>query len=327
MPAMMRGADGRALCFTHRQINTIIQCAASAMFQSADKKLNTKKTNTLMIEDVVSQLHYKGLGNPFAVLPRTAISNCFPGLEMDFRNLWRRSFIDLTLLENNNYVLEGKGKLKDLADHRLVGLYYNKKYHPISVLTTGPMFPDSGNSTLITEANPNGVSFMEWSNNLVEVLQLQGQTITGYFTKEKSPTEVVFTAEQLEKGQKDIIKCKLTVNAIFNKNSAEFTDQIIEPGEFTQGLCAPWQNDYRECACYYWAASRPDYVNIEPGKDGLSKGDNWMTKERSGEYLPDDRKDERFINYDDLFKNWEGELSFIVKGKDAFDSDTNKEKS
>ena len=52
-----------------------------------------------------------------------------------------------------------------------------------------------------------------------------------------------------------------------------------------------------------------------------------MTKKRSGEYIPDDRKDERFINYDDLFKNWEGELSFIVKGKDAFDSDTNKTES
>jgi hypothetical protein len=327
MPAMMRGADGRALCFTHRQINTIIQCAASAMFQSADERLNAKNSKTLMVDDVVSQLHYKGLGNPFAVLPRTAISNCFPGLEMDFRNLWRRSFKDLTLLENNNYVHEGKGKLKKLAGHRLVGLFYNKTYHPISVLTSGPTFPDSGNSTLITTPNPNAVSFMEWSNNLVEVLQLQGQTITGYFTKEKSPIEVVFTAEQLEEGQKDIIERELTVNAIFNKNSAEFTDQIVEPGEFTQGLCAPWQNDYRECACYYWAASRPDYVNIEPGKDGLSTGDNWMTKERSGEYIPDDRKDERFINYDDLFKNWEGELSFIVKGKDAFDSDTNKTES
>ena len=112
---------------------------------------------------------------------------------MDFRNLWRRSFKDLTLLENNNYVLEAKGKLKGLKDHRLVGLFYNKKYHPISVLTTGPMYPDSGNATLITTPNPNAVSFMEWSNNLVEVLQLQGQTITGYFTKEKSPTEVVFT--------------------------------------------------------------------------------------------------------------------------------------
>lgn len=323
MPAMMRGADGRALCFTYRQINTIIQCASSAMFQSADKKLNAKESQPIMVNNVISQLHYRGLGNPFAILPRTAISNCFPGLEMDFRNLWRRSFKGLTLLENNNYVLEGEGELEQFVKHRLVGLRYNDKPHPTTVITSGPTFPNSGNSILINTSNPNGVSFMEWSNSLVEVLQLQGQTVTGYFTKEESDTEVVIKAEDLNDENPLIVSHDLIVNTIFNENSAEFSDEILNPGELTQGLCAPWQNDYRECACYYWAASRPDYVNIEPGEDGLSKGDNWMTKERSGEYIPDDRTDSRFINYDDLFKNWEGELSFIVKGKDALDSGSN----
>ncbi|MEW6737913.1 MAG: hypothetical protein AB1489_41935 [Acidobacteriota bacterium] len=35
MPALMRGADGRALTFTHRQIHTIIKAASQAMFQSS----------------------------------------------------------------------------------------------------------------------------------------------------------------------------------------------------------------------------------------------------------------------------------------------------
>ena len=35
------------------------------------------------------------------------------------------------------------------------------------------------------------------------------------------------------------------------------TPDVAEPGQLTQSLCSPWQNDYRECACYYWAASRP----------------------------------------------------------------------
>ncbi len=320
MPAMMRGADGRALCFTYRQINKIIQCATSAMFESADKKLNAKAPTHILVSDVMSQLHYRGQGNPFAILPRTAISNCFPGLEMDFRNLWRRSFEGLTLLENNNYVLEGEGELGKFKHHRLVGLSYSDKAHPTTVVTTGPTFPDSGNLKLINTSNPNGVSFMEWSNNLVEVLQLQGQKVIGYFTKEPSATEVVIDAKDLNADNCDIIAHELVVNKIFNAKSAEFTSEILEPGELTQGLCAPWQNDYRECACYYWAASRPDYVNIEPGENGLSKGDNWMTKKRSGEYIPDDRTDIRFITYDDLFENWEGELNFIVKGKDALDS-------
>jgi hypothetical protein len=92
------------------------------------------------------------------------------------------------------------------------------------------------------------------------------------------------------------------------------------PGELTHGLCAPWQNDYRECACYYWAASRPDYVNVEPGENGLSKGDMWLSKRRTGNYVPDNRVDSRLVSYDDLFRNWEGELNFIINGRDALAS-------
>jgi len=85
-------------------------------------------------------------------------------------------------------------------------------------------------------------------------------------------------------------------------------------------LCAPWQNDYRECACYYWAASRPDYVNVEPGGDGLSHGDSWMAKQRTGRYIPDNRTDTRLLSYDDLFRYWQGELQFIIAGRDAEES-------
>lgn len=323
MPALMRGADGRALCLTHRQINTIIHCATEAMFRKTSEKLNKSERSPLAVNDFTSQLHYRGMGNPICVLPRTAISNCFPGLEFDFRNLWRRAFKGITLIENNNFVLEGEDKLSKLKHHRLVGIDKGDGQgpQPTMVITKGPTFPDSGNNTLITTDNPNGVSFMEWSNSLASVLQMQGEKVDGYFTKEKSYEEVVFTGKELNEENKKLKKVTLTVNTFFEENSAAFTNEIVRPGELTQGLCAPWQNDYRECACYYWAASRPDYVNVVPGEDGVSTGDNWMSKKRSGSYIPDDRKDSRFISYDDLFKNWEGELNFIVKGFDTLDSE------
>jgi hypothetical protein len=321
MPSLMRGADGRALCLTYRQINTVIQSATSALFRKAAETLHTDESSALLVSNLKAQLHYRGKGNPFSVLPRTAISNCFPGLELDFRNIWRRAFKGITLIENNNLVIDGEGKLSHLKYHRLVGV----NGQPTMVVTTGPTLPNGDDSQiLITTANPNGVSFMEWSNNLAHVLRYQGQTITCYFTHKRSKEEVIFTREELNDNNSKLIKVELEVNTFFQENSAVLSDDIVEPGELTQGLCAPWQNDYRECACYYWAASRPDYVNVEPGENGLSKGDNWMTKKRSGNYLPDDRTDTRFITYDDLFENWEGELAFIVKGFDALDSEGNK---
>jgi hypothetical protein len=33
-----------------------------------------------------------------------------------------------------------------------------------------------------------------------------------------------------------------------------------QPGELLMSLCSPWQHDFRDCACHYWAANRPDVV-------------------------------------------------------------------
>ena len=47
---------------------------------------------------------------------------------------------------------------------------------------------------------------------------------------------------------------------------------LADAGELTQGLCSPWQNDYRECSCYYWASARPDFVNVETDADRAEQG-------------------------------------------------------
>lgn len=313
----MRGADGRSLTFTYRQINKIIKAAAQIAFEKTNpNNLPESYGSPLIPSNKTAQLHYRAEGNPYSTVARSAISNCFPGLEFDFRNLWRRAFKGLVLLESNNYVVDAESpELKKLIGHRLVAI----DGKATMVATSGPVFPGGDSQPLITTANPNGVSFMEWSNSMVEVLQKQGQEVTCHFTAEKSPTEVLVDLKEL-KDKKKYIAVKLKVNELFDGNSAAFSDEILKPGELTQSLCAPWQNDYRECSCYYWAASRPDYVNVVPDENGLSTGDNWMAKKRTGKYIPDNWSDSRMQTYDDLFENWQGELSFIIKGNDALES-------
>lgn len=268
-------------------------------------------TKKLEPKNLTAQLHYRGAGNPVSVLPRTAISNCFPGLEFDFRNLWRRTLEGIVVIENNNYVVEAEDpQYEDLVTRRLVKV----DGKPTMVVTTGPVFPQGSSQTLASQANPNAVSFMEWSNSLAHVLQKQGEEVVCEFTEQKPATTEVL-ADQVK-----TISVKLRVRKFFEDDTASFAPGLLEPGELTQGLCAPWQNDYRECACYYWAASRPDYVNVEPSKDGLSHGDMWLAKKRTGSYVPDNRVDTRLYSYDDLFKDWQGELSFIIRGKDAEES-------
>lgn len=326
MPALMRGADGRSLTFTHRQINTIIKAASNAMFKDANPNIPSKEYGSpLIATNLTAQLHYRGKGNPIAVLPRTAISNCFPGLEFDFRNLWRRAFNGILLIENNNYVLEVTDEtLPNLVGHRLVAI----DGKATMVETTGPVFPgpDAPTGRLITTENPNGVSFMEWSNSMVNVLQKQGKDVKCHFTAKPSKEEVLVELDQLDDTEK-YIAVTLQVNKLFDGNSAAFSETVLQPGELTQSLCAPWQNDYRECSCYYWAASRPDFVNIVADENGLSTGDQWTSKKRTGSYIPDNWKDSRLVTYQDLFDNWQGELNFIVQGKDALESSETESKS
>lgn len=279
-----------------------------------------------------AQLSYRGRGNPWNTKPVTAISNCFPGLEFDFRVIWRRMFEGLTLIECHNLVIEAEGPHAGLKHHRLLAIEDSASSAgrlPLVVPTTGVQMPGyEGN--LGNPNNKNGVSFMEWANSLARIHEARGRTVFGYFTAEESPDEVLMPEDDAK-----LIKVELTVRPIFEtsavdgKPTALISQQLVEPGELTQGLCSPWQNDYRECACYYWAASRPDYVNVVDGPDGTSVGDNWMAIERpaGGGYVLDDRKDGAVWSYDQLFQNWQRFLKFVVGGSEEQDRRDREDKS
>ena len=56
-------------------------------------------------KNLSAQLTYRAEGNPPGTLPSATISNCFPGLEFDFRNVWRRIFVGIVLHEADNLVV------------------------------------------------------------------------------------------------------------------------------------------------------------------------------------------------------------------------------
>jgi hypothetical protein len=259
----------------------------------------------------MAQLLHRSAGNPSNSLPSSAISNCFPGLEFDFKAFWRRAFVGIVLQEWDNYVVEIEDPRYDgLKHHRLLKV----DGKDIMTLVTGPHIPGGGNSVLVASPNSAGTLAMEWSNALAFVMRRQGHAVKCHFTMEPSDA-----MPEMPKASTELLEVDLTVRRMFDGDSAAPAKDLLHPGELTQGLCSPWQHDYRECACYYWPASRPDYVNVEPTPDGLSRGDMWLAKSdpRPGEYILDDRADTRLVTYDELFENWEKWLRFAIKGRDA----------
>ena len=265
-------------------------------------------------KNLTAQLRYRAAGNPPGSLPDSAISNCFPGLEFDFRNVWKRIFVGIEMHEADNLVVGIEDpKYKDLLHHRILRVDGD----PLATQVSGPQSPNGDPLVLTSGSNPDAAAFMEWSNALARVLhEKAGQTVRCEITKAASLNPVLPPA----KPGKGTIFVDLEIRRFFEPQQAVINREMVQPGELTQSLCSPWQNDYRECACYYWASSRPDYVNVEPTTEGISAGNNWMQKNRTPEtpreYILDDRQDTRLVTYDELFQKWEAMLRFEIEGKD-----------
>ena len=263
------------------------------------------------------QLLHRADGNPPSTLPNSAISNCFPGLEFDFRNVWRRIFVGITMHEADSYVVSIEDQqYASLLNCRILKIDGND----MTTILRGPRTANGPTVELATPANPDAAWFMEWSNSISRVLDKAGSKVTCVFTAQPSPI-------QRRPDWPDTQTVELEIRRFFEPGSPVIARDLVEPGDLTQSLCSPWQNDYRECACYYWASSRPDFVDVAVDSNGLSAGFNWMDHDRSLDvpvdqrvYLPDPRPrtptDPVWITYDQLFQEWQTVLQFIVGGKD-----------
>lgn len=312
MPALMCGADNSYLALTHRQIDTIRKVAEGAL----GRTVAAPKTSALTPRNLTAQIHYEAAGNPVSSRPVTSVANCCPGLEVDFRAIWRRMFEGLELREYDNLIVTTDPAFAELKGHRLLRINLPDGQKPIVPMNhiRGPAASDpDGYIILTTSENPYGLAPLEWSNALAPLLNsCQGREVDCDISLDAEEAQVPWQADP-----PNYKTYRFKVRHFFTPDTAVISEALAEAGELTQGLCSPWQNDYRECSCYYWASARPDYVNVEPGPKGLSIGDNWLQMKRTGQYVPDDYVDARLVFYDDLFEHWEKWLRFQVKGRDA----------
>jgi Ferritin-like len=96
--------------------------------------------------------------------------------------------------------------------------------------------------------------------------------------------------------------------------------QAVEPGALTRSLCSPWQWDFTDCGCYYWAASRPDIVTDAKGNKGL----NFLRSDRaSAPWPPQDMVDwskwtdpSRTLSAPQMIMGWET-LPVVIDDKET----------
>jgi hypothetical protein len=252
---------------------------------------------TIDPKNISAQLRYRAAGNPPSTTPVSAISNCFPGLEFDFRNVWRRIFVGLVMHEADNLVVD----VDATAPAALAGLKGKRLFTvdgvAVTAPVTGPTTVGGAAQTLVSAA------FLEWTNSLAHIVTRAGSVVRCTFQDGDPNTGAPVGP---------VVSVDLTVRALLE--DAVIARDAALPGELTQSLCSPWQNDYRECGCYYWAASRPDYVNVDTS-GATSVGNNWLDKNRTGTTTKDYFATS-LVTYEELFQSWSRLLRFVIAGND-----------
>jgi hypothetical protein len=238
-------------------------------------------------KNLTAQLNYRARGNPPSTQPHAAISNCFPGLETDFRNAWKRFLVGIEFHEatNNIAVIEAGS----VAQQRGV--------------TTNHVLTSVAGINLVAGLPANRIArLVDWANLIADVLPRAGEQVPCEFRIPGTGAGVVSVALEVRR--------LLSPLGVIEPEAAD-------PGVLTQSLCSPWQADYRECACFYWAASRPDFVNVET-TGNQSRGHNWLHRNRTAatpkNYAPEGSQD--LVTYDELYRNWEAMLRFEFGGRD-----------
>lgn len=244
---------------------------------------------TIEPKNLSAQLAYRGRGNPPSTHPSSAIANCFPGLETDFRNLWKRFLVGVEFHEALNTVVAVEAG----SAAAQAGVTANHALTSVAGVNLLPFFPAGRVAWTL-----------DWSNIVAPLQGRAGQTVACEF--------------RIPGGAPAPLVVNLEIRRILTPDTVAIEPDAAEPGALTQSLCSPWQADYRECLCFYWAASRPDFVNVEAA-DGVSRGHNWMTRNRTAatpkNYIEEGQPG--LVTYEDLYRSWESMLRFVVGGNDA----------
>ncbi|QOZ27791.1 ferritin-like domain-containing protein [Bradyrhizobium sp. CCBAU 51753] len=225
--------------------------------------------------NLTARAAYQVPGNPVVTRLEDVVANCYPGLELDVRNFDRRFFPGL--------VFEFVARLDNTASYEEPERY-GAWLHYVDVL----MDPDVQSEApevkklridLLLNAGALGAHddwYLEW-------VEQKGKRLS---MRHHNPDNPDYPLDGLYVWRllRGLEPGPLTIG--LRRRSGDHSEIVLEgwrrnfvdpvtgvisgayqPGELLQSLCSPWQHDFRDCSCMYWAANHPDVVFQEVGPD------------------------------------------------------------
>ncbi|MEV6974047.1 ferritin-like domain-containing protein [Kitasatospora sp. NPDC093806] len=229
-------------------------------------------------------------GNPPGTRPESGVDNCYPGLEFDQRNLDRAFFpglrVDFQRLDGSRVlsVAGGVAAQQGLTDADLTD--DDTPVHLWAVCGRTTVDQTEDRAPVIGFQGMDGLDVWRRVRDLLPgriavVLGPQpgrfspGSTAVGNLNRLRRDNR-----SGVLRGQDGRFGLAVLVadRARYLDPDGVIDPEVYEPGDLTRTLCAPWQYDFRDCGCYYWAASKPD---VTSSADGAVPQLNYLRRDRS----------------------------------------------
>lgn len=227
--------------------------------------------------NLTARADYLVRGNPSNSRLESGVDNCYPGLEFDQRNLDKAFFPGLIFEFHHSDGAMLRQILPNGAPAQQ-GLTDVDNDPPLYLWALV-----GRSSTRQSKADPP-VFFFNGLNGL-EIWRRVHDLIPGRIAIALGPSPGSILTLSLElsrllnqtydSGENSIRRDengRLEVALLIDQR-AQYLDEngvidvtVYEPGDLTRSLCSPWQYDFRDCGCFYWAASKPDIVTSADGQ-------------------------------------------------------------
>lgn len=278
--------------------------------------------------NLTARADYIVQGNPVTTRPEDGVDNCYPGLEMDAKNIQKYFFPGLYFdvyrsegarLSGLLPAEEAKAWIKlGLKESDLkAGLYLWGLKGRNNALDGAPV------DLLADLTGKEGLYAWRLINSL-----LPGETgvaIGPGAAESGAPLKAAMAAleaghDHVERDDKGALAWATlhTQRASYLSDEGVLSPNVYEPGELTRTLCTPWTYDFRDCQCFYWASNKPDVVASEDGQYAYL---NFQRKNRHVEPQTQDiaygytARREREIDYAQMMEDWE-QLRPVLNGRE-----------
>jgi|HubBroStandDraft_6_1064221.scaffolds.fasta_scaffold40112_3 hypothetical protein len=261
-------------------------------------------TGKIFPRNLTARAQYRVEGNPDISRPEDSVANCFPGLDLDVRNLDRRFFPGLVfeyVSASDDADAERGGALLLYLDPR--GDPDLRPEYPSQLDDETAGWVEPLRATLFSQLTgaigdqlADGDWYLDWIKQKGKQLSMGLPQPEG--SAQRQDGIVVWRLVRgLEAGPVSIglrqrgRGCRVTLKGwrrFFTGPKTGVLSLAYQPGELLMSLCSPWQHDFRDCACHYWASNRPDVVHGEADPDMLAADPglaeirlDWMRADRS----------------------------------------------